>query len=59
MLSEPIAFEAEVRQVRTMVDGSINVLLNIPEQYREEAKRFIDWHNEIVAVSAVAVDETV
>lgn len=54
--SDPIAFEAEVRQVRSMVDGSINVLLNIPEQYREEAKRFLDWHKLIVALSAVAIE---
>ena len=58
MKGEPIAFEAEVRQVRTMVDGSVNVLLNIGEQYIEEAKRFIDWHKMRVAFSAVQIEET-
>ena len=56
-MSEPIAFEAEVRQVRTMVDGSLNILLNIGEEYREEAKRFIDWHHMRVGVSAVVIEE--
>lgn len=55
-MADPIAFEAEVRQVRTMVDGSVNILLNLPEYCREEAKRFMDWHGLVVALSAVAIE---
>jgi hypothetical protein len=29
--SEPILFDAEIRQVKTMVDHSVNLTLNIPE----------------------------
>ena len=27
-----------------MVDGSVNVVLNVPEQCREQAKVLLDWH---------------
>ena len=40
-----VEFIAEVRQIRTMVDGSVNLILNIPEPFREHAKKLIDWHN--------------
>ena len=40
-----IEFVAEVRSIRTMVDGSVNVVLNIPEQCREQAKVLLDWHH--------------
>ena len=39
-----IEFVAEVRSIRTMVDGSVNVVLNVPEQCREQAKVLLDWH---------------
>ena len=41
---EKIEFQAEVRAVKTMADGTINVTLNIPEYCLEQAKKFIDWH---------------
>jgi hypothetical protein len=40
-----IEFVAEVRKIQTMVDGSVNVILNLPEQCREQAKVLIDWHH--------------
>ena len=43
-----IEFVAEVRQIRTMVDGSVNLILNIPEHCREQAKLLLDWHNMMV-----------
>ena len=42
-----------------MADGSVNIILNIPEPYREEAKRFMDWHHLLVGVSAVVVEQEV
>ena len=39
-----IEFVAEVRSIRTMVDGSVNVVLNVPEHCREQAKVLLDWH---------------
>ena len=43
-----IEFVAEVRQIRTMVDGSVNLILNVPETCREQAKVLLDWHNMMV-----------
>jgi hypothetical protein len=43
-----IEFVAEVRKIQTMVDGSVNVILNLPEHCREQAKVLIDWHHEEV-----------
>jgi hypothetical protein len=39
-----IEFVAEVRKIQTMVDGSMNVLLNFGEDCKEQAKVLIDWH---------------
>ena len=34
---------AEVRQIKTMVDGSVNLTLNIPEDCKEQVKILLDW----------------
>jgi len=38
-----IEIRAEVRQIKTMVDGSVNVTLNIPEDCMEQMKILLDW----------------
>jgi hypothetical protein len=45
MTSEIKAIEirAEVRQIKTMVDGSISLTLNIPEDCMEQMKILLDW----------------
>ena len=48
---------AEVRQVKTMSDLSLNVTLNFPEPMREQAKKFIDWQGLIIRFVAVVEDE--
>ena len=50
--AEKIEFQAEVRAVKTMADGTINVTLNLPEYCLEQAKRFIDWHGLMVECEA-------
>jgi len=57
MAEEPIAvrFEAEVRQVKTMADFTINLVLNLPENCREQAKRLMDWQGD--AIRLVVVNE--
>ena len=40
-----IEFVAELRQVKTMTDGSISIYLNLPEHCREQAKVLLDWHH--------------
>jgi len=48
MTVNAIEFTAEVRKINTMADGSVNVILNLPEQCREQAKVLIDWHHMMV-----------
>ena len=50
--SEKIEFQAEVRAVKTMADGTINITLNLPEYCLEQAKKFIDWHHLLVSCTA-------
>jgi len=38
-----VEIRAEVRQIKTMVDGSVNVTLNIPEDCMEQMKILLDW----------------
>ena len=48
-----IEIRAEVRQIKTMSDGSINVILNLPEDCKDQAKVLIDWQGlEVRAVVA-------
>jgi len=49
-----VEIRAELRQIKTMADGSINVVLNLPEDCREQAKVMMDWHHlEIYGVLAI------
>jgi len=38
-----IEFEAEVRLIKSMADGSVNVTLNLPEYCMPQAKIMLDW----------------
>jgi hypothetical protein len=38
-----IEFEAEIRQVKTMADHSINVTINLPENCEEQALMLARW----------------
>ena len=38
-----VEIRAELRQLKTMVDGSVNVTINLPEDCREQAKVMLDW----------------
>lgn len=55
MAEEPIAvrFEAEVRQVKTMADFTVNLTLNLPEYCREQSKQLIDWQGDVIQLVAV------
>lgn len=57
-LTDTLAVEAiaEVRQVKTMADFTLNVTLNIPESCKEQAKKFIDWQGKEVHLVAVLKD---
>jgi hypothetical protein len=50
-----VEIRAELRQIKTMADGTVNIVLNLPEDCREQAKVMIDWHHlELKAVIALS-----
>jgi hypothetical protein len=48
-----VEFEAELRQVRTMADGTVNVILNLPEYCMPQVKVMMDWLKDQVKVLVV------
>lgn len=52
-----VEFVAEIRQVKTMADHTVNVTLNLPEYCIEQAAWFMQHQGEMVRiVSGVEVD---
>ena len=48
-----VEVRAELRQIKTMADGSINLVLNLPEDCRDQVKVLLDYLGmEIRAVIA-------
>jgi len=43
-----VEIEAELRQIRTMTDGTVNVILNVPEYCMPQVKVMMDWLKEEV-----------
>ena len=50
---------AEVRQVRTMADGSVNVTLNLPEYCLPQAQVLLAWVRGEVRAVVEIVDQEV
>jgi diphthamide synthase subunit DPH2 len=48
-----VEVRAEIRQIKTMTDGSVNVILNIPEDCKEQVKVLLDWLGEEVKIVVV------
>ena len=38
-----VEIRAEVRQIRTMADGTVNLILNLPEDCMPQVKVLLDW----------------
>ncbi len=38
-----VEIRAELRQIKTMADGTTNIVLNLPEDCREQVKVMFDW----------------
>lgn len=55
-MDEPIRFDAEVRQIRSMSDHTFNVILNIPEYNVEQVQELMTMLGDMVAVAMVSVD---
>jgi hypothetical protein len=45
-----VEVRAEIRQIKTMVDGTVTVTLNLPENCKEQAKVLMDWQGKDVRV---------
>ena len=43
-------FSAEVRQVKTMADGTVNVTINLPEYHLSEAQAIMAMIGDMVSV---------
>jgi len=50
-----VEVRAEVRQIKTMADHSVNLILNIPEDCLEQVKVLLGWVG--LEVKAVIVNE--
>lgn len=51
-MTKPVAieFDAEMRQVKSMADGSFNVVLNVPEYCLPQVQAMMGWLNSLVRV---------
>lgn len=38
-----VEVRAELRQIKTMADGTVNITLNLPEDCKEQVKAMLDW----------------
>lgn len=50
-----VEVRAEIRQIKTMADGTVNLIVNIPEDCKEQVKVLLDWLG--LEVRAVIVNE--
>ena len=49
-----VEVRAELRQIKTMADGSVNIVLNLPEDCKEQVKVMLDWLGmELIALLTV------
>jgi hypothetical protein len=57
-MTDPVAveFEAEVRQVRNMVDGSFKLELNLPEYSGKQAAWLLE-HNKALVKCVVELED--
>jgi hypothetical protein len=50
-----VEVRAELRQIKTMADGTINVILNLPEDCIPQVKLLLDWLGKEITVLIVSV----
>jgi len=50
-----VEVRAEIRQIKTMADGTVNLTVNLPEDCREQVKVLLDWIG--LEVKAVIVND--
>ena len=47
---QAVEIRAELRQIKTMVDSTVNLTLNLPEDCLEQAKILLGWQGEEIRV---------
>jgi len=45
-----VEIDAELRQVKSMADGTFNVILNVPEYCLPQVQQLLEWLNDQVRV---------
>lgn len=45
-----VEFEAELRQIKSMADGTYNIVINVPEYCLEQVKVMLGWLNSLVDI---------
>ncbi len=45
-----VEFEAELRQVKSMADGTYNITINVPEYCLEQVQTMMGWLKDLVRV---------
>ena len=55
-MAKAIAFDAELRQVKTMADHTVNIVINIPEYHLDKAAELMLHTNEQVEI-VIVVEE--
>jgi hypothetical protein len=55
LATKPVAveFEAEMRQVKSMADGTYNIVLNVPEYCLPQVQTMMGWLKSLVRVVMV------
>lgn len=58
--TEPVAveFEAELRQVKSMADGTYNIVLNVPEYCLPQVQTMMGWLQSQIKVVMVNEDNS-
>ncbi len=59
-VTEPVAveFEAELRQVKSMADGTYNIVLNVPEYCLPQVQTMMGWLQSQIKVVMVNEDNS-
>jgi hypothetical protein len=45
-----VELRAELRQIKTMADHTVNIVLNVPEDCKEQVKVLFDWLQDEIGV---------
>ena len=54
---DPVRFECELRQIKSMADHTYNIVLNVPEYALEAVKELIPLVGNMLAVAAIDITD--